>query len=202
MRETKFLFAMVAFLAIASLANADIIQWNCADDGDGGIVMQPATLTDTGTDYLLEMSGVQNFHPAHIAGDFTTDTELDPTVWIVENVDNQTGFTWTDYHIDIGMNKPFSIVGVVAPLDWTWSITGPADGLPLPGDISPGLGWVGTVDFFAGTPIPVGQSGSFGLVVSFAGSVAFSTAQVPTPEPTTMALLGLGATVLLRKRSR
>lgn len=186
--------------AVAPSVYADIIDWNCDDDGDGAIVMDTPVLTDMGDYYQLTMTGSQYFYPAHVAGDFTTDSELDPTVWIIETVDNYTDFTWTDYHIDFGMNKTFNILGVIAPSDWTWTITAPVDGLPLPGDTSPGTGWVGKVDYFAGTPIEIGQSGNFGLIVSFAGSVEFSTAQIPTPEPTTITLLGLGALSILRRR--
>ncbi len=195
------LFMLAAVLAVGSVAQADIIAWNCQDDGDGGIVMNQPSWSEVGTaEYKLQMSGVQNFYPAHVNGDFVTDTELDPTVWIIETVENQTNFTWTDYHISIGMDKPFQIIGVVSPLDWTWNISQPVGGQPLPGDVSPGTGYVGTVNYFAGTPIPVGGSGNFGLVVSFLGSVSFSTEQIPTPEPTSLLLLAIGGLFLARKR--
>jgi hypothetical protein len=187
-----FLFAVTQF---ASVASASIVGFSCADDGDGAIVMNPATLTPVGDEYDLTMSGVQNWHPAHMLGDFTTDTELDPTVRIIEYITNDTTFDWTDYHITITMNKTFTIshTAVVTPTDWTWVITDPT--------VS-GTNWVGMIDYYqdAGDPVAMGDEGAFGFKVSFLGSVAFSTAQVPTPEPTTIALLGLGAISLIRKR--
>ena len=193
---------LVAFLAIPSLVNADIIGWNCDDDGDGAIVMGTPTLTydSNVSEYTLLMGGIQNWYPAHVEGDFTTDTELDPTVWIAETVDNNTTFAWTDYHIDIGMTKDFSIsTSVIAPDYWTYVITQPVSGQPIPNG---GTGWLGTIDYYIGTgsPIGIGGSGDFGFKISFLGSVEFCTEQVPTPEPTTMILLGLGALALTRRK--
>ncbi len=185
---------IIVLLLLTPLASASIIGWNCADDGDGALVMQ-AAWDGSG----LSMSGTQYWGPGHVLGDFTTDTELDPTVWIVETVNNQTGFAWTDYHISMTMNKPFDIVGVVAPADWSWAITPPSPSGP---------GYLGTVDYYAGTNIPIGGSGTFGLVVSFLGSVQFSLEQNPTGETATIpapgALLlggvGLGCLRWMRRR--
>ena len=174
----------LVLLLFTPLASANIIGWSAADDGDGALVMNAAWDDSTNT---LNMSGTQYWYPGHVLGDFTTDTELDPTVWIVETVVNQTDFAWTDYHIDVTMTKPFSIVGVVSPPDWTWAITPPAPSV---------AGYLGTVDYYAGTNIPIGGSGTFGLVVSFAGSVQFSLEQIPTGEPAAVPVPIPGALLL------
>jgi hypothetical protein len=99
------------------------------------------------------------------------------------------------------MTKSFSIsTSVIAPDDWTYEITQPVSGMPLPNNN--GTGWVGTIDYYIGTglPIGIGQSGDFGFKISFVGSVAFCTEQIPTPEPATMTLFALGAIALIRKR--
>ena len=180
---------------------ASITGWTCADDGDGAIVMSTPTWTDNGGhDYDLSMSGAQYWYPGHVAGDFTTDTELDPTVRIIEDISNDTSFDWTDYHITIGMSHTFSFVsaGLMMPDGWTADIGSISAGTIPNG----GSGYVGTINYYqsAGDPVAIGDDGMFGFKISFVGSISYCTQQVPTPEPATIGLLGLGAMALLRRR--
>ena len=140
----------VLLLFAVSTVNASIVGWNCADDKDGAIVMTPTGWTDNGGhDYTYSMNCAQYGTLGHLLGDFTTDTEQDPTVGIIEDISNDTGFDWTDYHITIGMTKAFTFVSsyIIAPDGWTESFKPVLSGQPLPGNISPGTGWVGTVDY-------------------------------------------------------
>jgi hypothetical protein len=192
----------VLFLFAATTVNASIVDWNCADDGDGAIVMGTPTWTEVGEEYQLSMSGAQHWLPGHIAGDFTTDTPLDPTVRIIEDISNDTTFAWTDYHITIGMSQSFSFVssGLLSPAGWTATVTAVSPGLMPNGGP---MGYVGTVNYLKGPTgyaIDIGDTGTFGFKVSFLGSIAYCTQQIPTPEPTTILLLGLGAMSVIRRR--
>jgi hypothetical protein len=193
----------ILLLFAVSTVNATITDWSCAPDGDGAITMSYTNLTFDNGEYLLDMDGVQHWYPAHLAGDFTTSDLLDPTVRILEGVDNDTTFAWTDYHIAIGMNNSTfaisSTSGLVMPAGWFAVVTAPVPG-QMPNGAGPG--YVGIIDYYMGTgsAIGIGDSGDFGFKISFQGNTVFSTEQIPTPEPTTILLLGLGAMSVIRRR--
>lgn len=192
-----------ALLAAGPLAQAEITSWSCTDDGDGAIVMEDSLATwaqladENGIPaYELNVYGSQYAAPAHVEGHFGTDSVEDPIVWIIETVDNKTTFPWTGYIIDIGMPQDFDILSAMGPADWDYSIT-----QPVPGTIpNGGPGYVGRIEYTAGTPILIGESGDFGFKIAFEGSVDFCTEQTPTPEPASLSLLGLGVLALVRRR--
>jgi hypothetical protein len=205
--SVAFLISILMLLAVSTV-NAGIVSWNCDDDGDGAIVMDYAktALTQVGVgDYELSMTGAQYGFPgipnapAHVQGDFTVDG--DPTVRILEDVSNDTTFNWTDYHITFGMVQSFSFIssGLAMPAGW-YAVTSSVSAGNIPNG-GP-AGYVGTIDYYMGTgsPVLMGNDGTFGFKVSFIGSTAFSTEQIPTPEPTTILLLGLGAMSVIRRR--
>jgi len=186
----------VAILAFGSVAGAGIISATAADDGDGVFTCIPVTVTqEAAPELTLTIDGVHNlWEPGHVLGVFTTDTEEDPTVKMLNSIENDTGFTWTDYHIKITMNKDFSIGAIansLAPSNWITTITQPTQ---------VGSSWIGTIDYFAGTPVLVGESFDFGYSLSFLGSAQYCLEMVPTPEPATMGLLLIGGLAVLRRR--
>ena len=198
---SAILFSVLLFFAVSTV-NASITSWTCGDDGDHAIVMSSPTWAEVDEEYQLSMNCTQNWFPGHLQGDFITDTPTDPTVRILEDISNDTTFAWTDYHITIGMTQSFSILstGLTAPAGWAASVIAPVAGiLPNTNNVA---GYVGTINYVnaTGSPIAIGYDDIFGFKISFLGSTNFTTQQVPTPEPATIGLLGLGAMALLRRR--
>lgn len=202
-RYSGAILCILLLLFAVPTVNATITGWDCSDDGDGAIVMTPTAWTPNGGgDYTYSMSCAQHWYPGHLQGDFTTDALGDPTVGIIEDISNDTTFDWSDYHITIGMTQSFSFVPsyTVMPSGWTESFVAPVAGiLPNTNNVS---GYVGTVNYYIGTgdPVAMGDDGLFGFKISFTGSTNFTTEQIPTPEPTTIILLGLGAISVIRRK--
>jgi hypothetical protein len=198
--------ALLAILALGSTASAGITNHICDDDGDGAIVMNTETLTDLGLEegiklYSLDVVAAQHDVGANMAGDFTVVG--DPKVSILQSVENDTTFAWKDYHLVLGMTQPFTVLSTTSPDGWvTPTVSAVTTGTVGHGP-SQVTGWKVTVDYIwggTGTEIAIGDDGLFGIKVQFDGSVAFCTEQTPTPEPGTLALIGMGALALVRRR--
>jgi len=192
---------LALLLTCGSVAQANIIGQTLADDGDGKISC--TAIWDAGTS-TQSIDGIQSDYPGHMVGSFDTDSELDPTVTMINFIDNDTTFTWTDYHVIVYMNKTFqlSAPSVYGPSGWTSNMTQP---LLTPSTIYDGDGnlwsYSGVMNFYAGTPVPNdGSTLSFGYKMSFLGSILYAQEMIPTPEPATLGLLAFGGLVLLRRR--
>jgi hypothetical protein len=133
---------------------------------------------------------------ALLRGYVYTDTPTDPTLSLGENINNDTGIAWSDYHVQISMAQSFSFsnVGVSNP-GWTYSVVNPTFN---------GTSYVGEVNYFAGSPVVNGGLFVFNLSISFVGSVVFTETATPSfvPEPTTMGIGAVGGLLLLVARAR
>jgi hypothetical protein len=106
MRKVSFIIAAV-LMATWSYAGASIISSTAMDDEDGALECVATWDGTAGEDFAGTMSidGVQYWRPGHINGTVITDTELDPTIKIINSIDNDTTFVWTDYHINVSMDR-------------------------------------------------------------------------------------------------
>lgn len=197
MSAKHWLVSVLGVLAVVMPAMGDVIEADCWDDGDGAVTMGAWTwYWDDGTQTAnMNVPECQHWAPAHIFTEFITDTPEDPFAWILKEVENDTTFDWTDYHINISAPQMFGIVLALQPAGWLAPVITPPT--------LQGTEWVGAVDYYYGGPsteVPIGGVGEFGVRLQFAGSVTFCIEQIPTPEPSSLALLALGAVALLRRR--
>lgn len=219
---------VLVVLVAASFANAAIIGWECADDKDGAVTMGqmgwylPGTTADAypqkyrdrvqsggieAADYSLIIPEIMHSYPAHIEGDFTTDTPLDPTVWILKEVANGTLDPWIGYKMNIYMMQPFTIPAASAPVPgWSYTITPVGAQGTYMDSHSHTWNYMGVVTYAALDPmynLDPGETGDFGAKLRFDGSVSFEVEQIAiVPEPATLAVMLLGSGLLALRRRR
>jgi hypothetical protein len=194
----RTLTIMAVLLASAGFSRANIIDNTITNDSDGVITCSVyGFLTNGPGSFQLSIDGVHHrWDTGHILGDIITDTEIDPTLALFNSIDNDTGITWNDYHVEVTMNKSFTLTNVgVGNAGWTFTITAPA-----PVDTN----WVGAIDYTAGTPVPDSGTLDFNYSMVFSGGAKFQEALTPStiPEPGTFALMVCGLTGLLVMRRR
>jgi hypothetical protein len=203
MRLYLFALAVAAMLiaGFSTQAQATITGGTCANAGDGAIDCTGSWDPNTGE---MTINGNQFWSPGHMLGEFTTDTEEDPTVTMITLVDNDTAFTWDEYFVNIYMDKKFTLANalVLSPSGWSTSVSQPAG---TPGTFydadSREWDYKGILHFTAGTPVVNnGSSLDFSYQMIFTGGVQFEEEMVPLPEPATLTLLALGALALVRRR--
>jgi len=188
------------FLACASISNAGMVH---------DISVDPASIQNAyigwadGSDaenYTMIITGNQSQSPGTVLGSFTEAPD-DPNISVYNGFENDTGFAWTDYHVVVKMDHPFNLsnAAVDPPItDWT------ATPVALTSAVLEGGLYVGNVDYYSGTPVPIGGELDFHYKISFTGysSTNYIQELYPTPEPGTLVLLVCGVLGLLAVRRR
>lgn len=182
-----------AVLMCCSVSRADITNTTLQAYSDGVMTCNFSGLSQIAPQsFQQSVNGVQSaFATGEMWGNILTDTPNDPSLTLLHSINNDTGLTWTDYHLEITLSETFAISNVTVDNGWTSVVTAPTQ---------VGSDWIGYIDYYSGTPILNGGTLNFGYTMTFTGSVSFTEDLTPStsvPEPTTATcfLLGLGALV-------
>lgn len=185
MRTLSFVCLAVVSSLIPLASNASVTNVTYHADGDGAITC-PVYTWPGGT--TIQIMGDQFWGPGDIVGQIQPDGMVDPTLTLANNINNDTGFAWTGYLVDISMNTSFTIGGpptVTVPADWTIaSVMQP--GAPVGGV------YTGHIVLESGTPVAPGGQLDFSYSVTFSGPVSFTETLTPVPEPGMLSLAFCG----------
>jgi hypothetical protein len=145
--------------------------------------------------------------PVGVWGTILTDTAVDPTLTINDQLNNASGVDWSGFVLDVYMGSSFSLAlpasPVANPLGWTGSIT------VVPYDTGGGT-WMGQITYTGGTlvsadPLSANNLLDFTYKISFSGSTSYSFGEqgmaVTVPEPSSImfVLMCMGALVGFRR---
>jgi hypothetical protein len=187
---------MAALLAGAGFSRADITGINLWDYNSSVLACSYGPLTGSSGNYQYGIDGTQlAWAVGSMGGTISTDG-TDPTLQLGEQINNDTGSTWNDYHVTITMSQLFSFSNVgVTNGGWTDIVTAPT---------LVGSDWVGHIDYYAGNLVPNGGTLDFSFSIAFTGTTSFQEDLMPStvPEPGTFALMVCGLTGLLVMRRR
>jgi hypothetical protein len=197
--KMRALLTMAVLCAGVTFSRANITNTTLSAYSDGVMYCSFSDLTQIGShEFQLGIDVYHNvFGTGAMGGNIYTDTPEDPSLNLLHSIDNDTGITWTGYHLKITLSQFFSLSNVTVDNGWSSVITAP---------MQVGSDWIGYIDYYSGTPIPNLGTLNFGYTMTFTGSVTFSEQLTPTsvPEPGTITLLAcglMGLFVLRRQRA-
>lgn len=192
MKKLFVILIVAGGLMHCSVTKANITGIDYASDGDGAIVCNVYTWNGSLPEFTAgTIDGIQYSAPAHVIGNIETDGS-DPTLTLNSTINNDTGFAWTAYDVNVYMSSTFTLSAenVTLPPDWTAAIT--------QSPVWNGSQYEGKLEFTGVTPVANGDNLDFGYTISFSGYTSFTFCQemIPVPEPGTFGFLSAGALLL------
>ena len=193
----RYIFGALVLVVLSAVAQAgfvaDSVQVDLVQDGPGhrpDWAGPPAfvfeLLPDAAGNGRLDIEehylGPDPF-PIVVSG----QTDADPIMSIIKDVENDSDFTWTGYSITVPDGGDITFVG-----------TPTSDRMTLVSQSAYAL------EFGAPDAVADGEwvQFSFDVLIPSTGPFTFTLTQEPIPEPATLGLLGLGGAVLILRRRR
>jgi hypothetical protein len=197
-RTHPFLPTLLACFALVGASRAGITSVTYDSTSDANLYCYAnITYNLDHSEGNVSMDGYQ-YAPGVISGSIFADSPADPSLTIGGSVDNDMGFAWSGYKIRIFMDRVFTLSNVSIgpnPANWTYSVIPPA-----PGGAPSYYGasqYVATINYSptsTGLPVAPGGELDFSYKLTFTGSTTygFTAEMTPVPEPSSIALAGLG----------
>lgn len=195
MKKLSVFLIMAGGLIYCSIGRANITNVYFQDDGDGAISCPLYTWNGSATAVTAPVDGIENrAGAAQILGNITLDSATDPALTLNSAINNNTGFEWTAYNVNVYMSSSFTLTGVnvTIPDGWSVNVVQPS---PFASDYGT---YKGQLQFTGGTPVALGNGLSFTYTLNFSGYESFSFCQemTPVPEPGAFSFLAMGSLLL------
>jgi hypothetical protein len=205
MKKHALWFTVFSLLTLNFTARATITNAVYAPYYNGALYN--CTMNFDANAQTLSMHGDQAWGPGSDHGTFYADSLDDPRSTRLYFIGNDTTGAWSDYHVNVYLDRSFSISNAFTTLPANWSVVITAPVLnPTPVYFGAGE-YVGHITYNAGTLVPNdGSELDFQYDIGFAGSLTYRFADELSPsfvpEPATLSLAALGGLLLVIKRRR